>query len=114
MSDSTQRREEAAQALGIARLPVEEQENTIAMIGETLFRRVFLALHDTLGEKESDRFVTMIKEGKPFDELDAFLSEKASEYPNTLQSVLDELGSEFEKARSLANTEYQTYANIQS
>lgn len=115
MTDQTQLVRTLSEALGISILPKEDQERTIASIGEVLFRKVFMLIQDSLSEDDRDRFMTMLEEGKDLQEMDSFLSEKVPEYSKIFQSALGELGRDFQEARNSADAEYQIYANsIQS
>lgn len=97
--DTNAVREDLVKELGIASLPVEEQERLIDMTIETLLKEIYIQTIEKLGEAGGKEYEALVeREGSTEAEMTDFLRTRIPDYDNFVAKIVMDFKREMKKA----------------
>lgn len=91
--------EKVLKTLGIENAPQEKQEEILTKIGEVALKETLLATLERLDEDQKKTYDELLEKNANPDEVEAFLKEAIPDYEEMVQSVINTLMSDLQKAQ---------------
>jgi hypothetical protein len=85
---ATQIEESLIKEMGLTDLPAEKQQELVGKMFEVLLKRIYVEAIEKLGEEERKTFGEMIDRDADPEEVEKFLQEKISDFPEMLKNIL--------------------------